>query len=69
MRIISPPELASKYGINFTNPHRLTLEATGRFPRRVKIGARKYGYLENELDAWLKVRAALRTAPQAEAAA
>jgi prophage regulatory protein len=65
MRIISPPELASKKGINFTNPYRLELEAKGKFPKRVKLGERKYGYIEDEIDAWLKERAALRTKSEA----
>jgi prophage regulatory protein len=60
MRIISPAELATLKGITFSNPHRLDLEAHGKFPKRVKLGERRYGYLENELDNWLKERAALR---------
>jgi prophage regulatory protein len=60
MRIISPAELASLKGITFSNPHRLDLEAQGKFPKRVKLGERRYGYLENELENWLKERAALR---------
>jgi hypothetical protein len=32
MRIISPAELASLKGITFSNPHRLYLEAAGKFP-------------------------------------
>jgi hypothetical protein len=43
MRIISPAELAALKGIRFSNPHRLELEALGKFPRRVKLGDRKYG--------------------------
>jgi predicted DNA-binding transcriptional regulator AlpA len=60
MRIVSPAELASVKGITFSNPHRLDLEAQGKFPKRVKLGERRYGYLEEELDRWLKERAALR---------
>ena len=69
MRIISPAELAFLKGIRFSNPYRLELEALGKFPKRVKLGARRYGYLEKELDAWLTARAALRTAPEAAEAA
>jgi predicted DNA-binding transcriptional regulator AlpA len=67
MRIISPAELASLKGITFSNPHRLYLEAAGKFLKRVKLGERRYGYLENELDGWLKERAALRNAPKVAA--
>jgi prophage regulatory protein len=62
MRIISPAELAGLKGISFSNPHRLELEARGKFPRRVKLGDRRYGYVEEEIDSWLKQRAALREA-------
>jgi prophage regulatory protein len=62
MRVISPEKLAEDWGIDFTNPHRLELEAAGKFPKRVRIGARRYGYLVEELEAWLKSRAALRNA-------
>jgi predicted DNA-binding transcriptional regulator AlpA len=60
MRIVSPAELAPLKGINFSNPYRLELEALGKFPKRVKLGERKYGYIEDELDSWLTARAALR---------
>jgi prophage regulatory protein len=60
MRIISPDQLVEEWGIDFTNPYRLELEAAGKFPKRVRIGARRYGYLPEELEAWLKDRAALR---------
>jgi prophage regulatory protein len=62
MRLVSPIELPSKYGVKFSNPHRLQMEAQGKFPKRVKVGERKYGYVEDEIDAWLKERAALRAA-------
>jgi prophage regulatory protein len=52
--------LPKKKGINFSNPHRHELERRGDFPKRVRLGARKYGYIEDEIDAWLKARAALR---------
>jgi predicted DNA-binding transcriptional regulator AlpA len=60
MRIISPSELAPLKGITFTNVWRLELERLGKFPRRVKLGMRRYGYLESELDRWLEERAAGR---------
>jgi predicted DNA-binding transcriptional regulator AlpA len=62
MRMISPAELVPLKGINFSNPYRLELEALGKFPKRVKLGERKYAYIEAELDSWLKERAALREA-------
>jgi prophage regulatory protein len=60
MRIISPLELGPLKGITFTNVWRLELERLGKFPKRVKLGMRRYGYLESELDLWLQERAAGR---------
>jgi predicted DNA-binding transcriptional regulator AlpA len=63
MRIISPSELGPLKGITFTNVWRLELERQGNFPKRVKLGLRRYGYLERELDQWLEQRAAGRELP------
>jgi prophage regulatory protein len=60
MRIISPAELGPLKGVRFCNPYRLELEAAGKFPKRVKLGARRYGYIEAEIDRWLEERAASR---------
>ena len=54
MRIISPSELGPLKGITFTNVWRLELERSGKFPKRVKLGMRRYGYLESELGQWLR---------------
>lgn len=32
------------------------MEAEGRFPRRVKIGARSVGWIESEMQNWLRQR-------------
>jgi prophage regulatory protein len=32
------------------------MEAEGRFPRRVKIGARSVGWIESEVQNWLRQR-------------
>jgi prophage regulatory protein len=34
--------------------------AEGRFPRPIKLGARAVGWLESEVDAWLRQRVELR---------
>jgi prophage regulatory protein len=60
MRIISPSELVPLKGITFTNVWRLELERLGKFPKRIKLSVRRYGYLESELDRWLEERAAGR---------
>jgi prophage regulatory protein len=65
MKILSPAELITLKGIRFSNPYRLELEAEGKFPRRVKIGQRKFGYVEAEIDDWLRARIELRNSKAA----
>jgi len=60
MRIVSPSELGPLKGITFTNVWRLELERLGKFPKRIKLGERRYGYSESELDRWLEELAASR---------
>jgi prophage regulatory protein len=70
MKIILPPELKSRKGIPFTNKHLRYLEKAGRFPKRVRLveGGVAYGYLEDEVDAWVEARAAERNRSEPEAA-
>jgi predicted DNA-binding transcriptional regulator AlpA len=60
MRMIGPQELGPLKGINFGNVWRLELERLGRFPKRVKLGARRYAYIEAEIDDWIRACAASR---------
>jgi predicted DNA-binding transcriptional regulator AlpA len=61
MKLLSPEDLKA-LGISFRNPHRHTLERDGKFPKRVRLGDRRYAYVEEEIQNWLKGRAALREA-------
>jgi prophage regulatory protein len=38
-------------GVPYSKPHLWRLERAGKFPRRVPIGASRYGYVESEIDA------------------
>jgi predicted DNA-binding transcriptional regulator AlpA len=62
MKMIPPDRLLPDKGISFSNVYRIALENQGKFPRRVKLGARKYAYPESEIDRWLEQRAAMREA-------
>ena len=62
MRFIPPDKLEDEIGITFSNPHRHELERRGEFPKRVKVGARRYAHIDEELYAWAKKRASLRNA-------
>ena len=37
------------------------LEQAGQFPRRIKIAARRVGWLQSEIEGWILARAADRT--------
>ena len=47
--------------VPYTRQHILRLEKAGKFPKRLKIGARRVGWLLSEIEAWVGERAALRT--------
>ncbi len=58
MRILRMKKVEEKAGISGTHIRRL--EKDGLFPERVKISERAYGYIEEEVDAWIKKRLAAR---------
>jgi predicted DNA-binding transcriptional regulator AlpA len=62
MRIITFKDLKTLKGIPFSREHLRRLEASGRFPKRVRLteGGDYYGYLEKEIDEYLAARAAAR---------
>jgi predicted DNA-binding transcriptional regulator AlpA len=55
-RKLLPPELLPQYGIGIGNKQRQRLEAVGRFPRRVRVTERTYGYVEDEIIAYSEER-------------
>jgi len=62
MRILSRSDLRERKGIRFSNVWLLELEQRGKFPKRVRLGERRFGWLEHEIDRWIEQRAALRAA-------
>jgi prophage regulatory protein len=60
-RLISYAALASK-GIIYSKPTLWRKERAGTFPRRVSIGAARYAYVEEEIDAWVAALIASRDA-------
>jgi prophage regulatory protein len=51
--------------INYSKPHLWRLEKTNKFPKRVPIGAGRYGYVEAEIDAYIEGKIAERDAQAA----
>lgn len=48
--------------VNFSCQHIYRLMAIGKFPRPLKLGARRVCFLESEIAAWIAERAAERDA-------
>jgi len=59
-RRLLPYESLSNKGVPYSKQHLRRLEEAGEFPRRVPVGAGRYGYVEDEVDAWLDARIAAR---------
>jgi prophage regulatory protein len=60
-RLISYEGLSAKC-IPYSKPHLWRLEKAGKFPKRVPIGAGRYGYVEAEIDAYIERKIAERDA-------
>jgi prophage regulatory protein len=58
--VLSYPKLREK--VDYTRQHLSRLEKLDRFPKRIRIGANRVGWLEHEVDAWIEARAAEREA-------
>lgn len=63
MKILSFSDLTGR-GINFSRVHIGRLENAGRFPKHVNLGDKRIGWVEDEVEAWLKERVAARPAPK-----
>jgi prophage regulatory protein len=61
LRLIPYDALAAKC-ITYSKPHLWRLERAGKFPKRVPIGASRYGYVEAEIDAYIEKKIAERDA-------
>jgi prophage regulatory protein len=60
-RLIPYEALAAKC-ITYSKPHLWRLEKANKFPKRVPIGAGRYGYVESEIDAYIEKKIAERDA-------
>jgi len=58
MRVLRRKELRAKVGLHPATIGRM--EAKGQFPKRVRLGPNSIGWLENEVDDFLKKLAAQR---------
>jgi prophage regulatory protein len=67
VRLIPHDALASK-GITYSKPTLWRKEKAGTFPKRVAIGAGRYGYVESEIDAFIADLISARDAGSTRAA-
>ena len=61
MKLLSKTQVREK--VLYSPAHIARLEAEGRFPKRVKLGASRVGWIENEVEDWLLARIAERDTP------
>lgn len=57
LRVLDKKALRAK-GVTYSNVHLLRLEAEGRFPQRFYLGQNRAAWLEEEVDRWIRERAA-----------
>jgi prophage regulatory protein len=62
MRILNRRTLKDDKGVTYSNPHLLRLEREGKFPRRIALGDNRVGWIEEEIDAWIRARMTARDA-------
>jgi prophage regulatory protein len=43
-------------GVRFSRQHLSRLEATGQFPARIQLGECSVGWIESEVDEWIRSR-------------
>jgi prophage regulatory protein len=64
-QLLIPYEALKAKCITYSKPHLWRLEKANKFPKRVPIGAGRYGYVEEEIDAYLLQKIAERDARSA----
>ncbi len=60
MRLLSKKQVREK--VLYSPAHIARLEADGRFPKRVRLGAGRVGWVDREIDDWVNARIAERDA-------
>lgn len=61
-QVLIPYRELKARGVPYSKPHLWRLERAGKFPKRVPIGAARYGYIEAEIDAYIAALVAARDA-------
>ena len=53
-KLVSKKELRSIFGVPYCFAHIARLEATGQFPKRVKLGACRVAWIAAEVQDWIR---------------
>ena len=61
MRILSKKQLREL--VLYSPQHIARLEKVGKFPKRIRLGPNRVGWIESEIYDWLKQRIAIRDNP------
>jgi len=61
MRLLS--KKAVRETVLYSPQHIARLEAAGQFPKRIRLGPGRVGWIEEEVQAWLRERVSRRDAP------
>lgn len=61
MRLLSKKQVREL--VLYSPSHIARLEAAGRFPKRVRLGQGRVGWVEDEVQDWLRVLVARRDTP------
>ncbi len=64
-RIITKREL--RQIVPYTPQHILRLEKQGKFPKRIRLGERRVGWLLSDVERWIDLRVAMSEATPREA--
>ena len=59
-KLVTKKELKSVFGVPYSFAHIARLEAAGKFPKRVKLGACRVAWVSDEVQAWIDERIATR---------
>ncbi len=58
MRLLTKKVVSDR--VNYSGNHIDRMEADGRFPKRIKLGPNRVGWLETEVDDWIAEKARAR---------
>jgi prophage regulatory protein len=62
VKLLRYSELNETRGIRYSRRHLYTLESEHKFPKRVSLGENRVGWIESEIDDWIRGRVASRAA-------